>query len=710
MGLFSVHKSIFRLAKLFVLTAVLTMFALTLPAAVKRTDGAEGRNPDPIMFWDFEKNFIKTSMEGISGSADILEGNGKEAKGIKGTGLRLDGFTACLRRKAEYKKMPSDELTIEAWVALGNYPWNWCPIITTESNEVKGYRLLLGPLGQISLQGAIGEQWISCSSRQEVVPLHRWVHIVGVYRANKDMALYLNGALIASNPIQGKIQYARNSECRIGMVTSPDKPSDIHRTWGTIAAYYGIDGIVDEIKVFDRALSEKEIVGSFSSVTSKDADIELRRLPTIKKHPGRFGAFYTKLKYYPGWDDLWPVEQDPDVVVCFEKSPVKLIFWRGIRYGASWVSENENWMTDQSVEAWEHGDADREGCFEHMQDRHCRFSHVRIIENTSARVVIHWRYAPVSAYNNTWRPDPKTGWECWIDEYYYIYPDATAIRRVSWKKGTLGQPRQFQESLALLHPGQVISGLLEKEFAFMADYSGNTDKAMFVENPNQPPYGPFSWDKSETYTIQQYNFKSEHKPFICFEPGNKMFIRHNGLKSYDKAGGCNHFPVGQARCDGRTTRMADRPSHCSGFPISDPVIHEDGDRFYWCGLYGMKDMDIHRIVRFGRSWAYAPELIPAGPETESRGFDRSRRCYQLLNKGDKPASLEFTLQGSRDNPVVNPAFYIKNWNTEGARVIVDGREIRDCEIGITHKLEGTDLIVFLWLEAGTPTSIRISPE
>ena len=135
MGLFSVHKSIFRLAKLFVLTAVLTMFALTLPAAAQRTDGAEGRDPDPIMFWDFEKTKNKTSIEDISGPADILEGNCKEAKGIKGTGLRLDGFTACLRRKAEDKKMPSDELTIEAWVALGNYPWNWCPIITTESNE-----------------------------------------------------------------------------------------------------------------------------------------------------------------------------------------------------------------------------------------------------------------------------------------------------------------------------------------------------------------------------------------------------------------------------------------------------------------------------------------------------------------------------------------------------------------------------------------------
>ena len=80
-----------------------------------------------------------------------------------------------------------------------------------------------------------------------------------------------------------------------------------------------------------------------------------------------------------------------------------------------------------------------------------------------SRIVVHWRYAPVCAYDNTWRPNPKAGWECWIDEYYYIYPDAAAIRRATWKKGTLGQPRQFQESLALLHPEQKISDLLEKD-------------------------------------------------------------------------------------------------------------------------------------------------------------------------------------------------------------------------------------------------------
>ena len=268
----------------------------------------------------------------------------------------------------------------------------------------------------------------------------------------------------------------------------------------------------------------------------------------------------------------------------------------------------------------------------------------------------------------------------------------------------------FQESLALLHPGQVISDLLEKDFAFVADYDHNKDKAMFVDDPNRPPYGPFTWNKSYQYTIQQYNFKSEHKPFICFEPGNEMFIRHNSLKSYHKAGGCNHFPVGQARCDGRTTRMADRPSHCSGFPISDPVINEDGDRYYWCGLYGMNSMDIDQLIQLGRSWAYAPGLSDINSKFVSHGFDRSRKCYQLQNRTEKSNPIEFTLNGSKDSPVMNPAFYIKNWNAEGAKIFVNGNEFKKCEVGVNQRLDGTDLAVFIWIENESRMSVTIHPE
>jgi len=674
----------------------LVMF-LILAASVAAQD------PPPRLAWDFSSIENRNAVELQSGISDTLEGNFQTATGISGSGLRLDGFTTRLLHNDGSLPAPDQEVTVEAWVALGNYPWNWCPVLTTETIETKGYRLMIGPHGEVSLQIAIGEQWISCTTEQLSIPLRSWMHIAGVYRAGKDLTVYINGQMKATLPIQGRMGYARGG-ITVGMVAHPEKPSDIHRTWGTIPQYYGLNGIIDELKVFYSAKTEREVADEFAGYAMKTPDIKAHKLPDIEKHPGRFGAFYTRLKYYDGWDNLWPVDQDPDIVVCFDKHPVKVMFWRGIRYGTSWVSENNNWMSDQSVEAWGVGKNDTEGCFEHMQDRHCRFSHVRIIENTPARVVVHWRYAPVSAYDNTWRVDPKTGWECWVDEYHFIYPDAAGIRKVSWKKGTLKTPRQFQESLPLLHPGQVESDLLHKDFAHVADYEGNSRSLSYVEKPK-----PLDWGAPENYTVQQYNFKSKNKPFICFEPGNKMHLRENPISSYHDHGGCNHFPVGQARCDGRTSTTSDRPSHCGSFPISDPVIHEKGDRTYWNGLYGINDLSMKEIIRLGKSWAFAPEISMTGSDFISHGFDRSERCYQLENRSEKAEKLGFRLGGSKDSPICNPAFVIKNWNADGAEVLVNGKPAADALVGVNHELTGDNLVVFLFLEENESVDVSIVP-
>ena len=111
----------------------------------------------PIMQWDFENIKDRNSIEISTNIGDTIEGNFEEAAGISGKGLRLDGFTTRVIRKGNDLKKVDNEFTIEAWVALGEYPWNWCPVITTESNEVKGYRLMVGPMGQVSFQTAIGE-------------------------------------------------------------------------------------------------------------------------------------------------------------------------------------------------------------------------------------------------------------------------------------------------------------------------------------------------------------------------------------------------------------------------------------------------------------------------------------------------------------------------------------------------------------------------
>ncbi|RFT15267.1 MAG: hypothetical protein OP8BY_0562 [Candidatus Saccharicenans subterraneus] len=658
----------------------------------------------PAIHWDFEKIQKGRVLEKIKNRWDLLEGNYSEASGIKGKGLRLDGFTTALRAQETKTPAPGKELTVELWLALGEYPWNWCPALTTERDDVGGYRLQIGPYGQVSMEVNIDEQWRSATSTRETIPLRTWMHLVGIYRANEMIEIYVNGERKAFSEIKGEMKGSIGNFL-LGLVASPKKPSDIHRTFGTLPDYYGLEGIIDEVKVYPEALTPEKIKNIFIQHEPRLPDIQPRRLPTINDTAKKFGAYYTTLKYYPGWDNLWPVGDEADVVVTFDRSPVKLVFWRGTRYSPAWVSENELWMADQSVEAWNN----EEGCFEHMQDRHCRFSNVRIIENTEARVVVHWRYAPVSVNENTWRRDPKTGWECWVDEYYYIYPDQTAIRKVSWKTGSLEFPRQFQESEVLLHPGQMISEVVEKDFASVADYNGRTRMVSFVEDPARAPYGPFNWDKFYDYTLQQFNFKSKNKPFICFEPDNKMWLRYENIKNYEGVRGCNHWPVGQARCDGRTTVVADRPSHTIGFPISEPVVHENGGREFWFGLYGMNEMELNDLVRFGRSWAFPAELTVKEGNLKSAGYDKSERCYKMENLSATPVTLSFILAGSKKSPVINPAIYIKNWKSTSAKVIVDGQENRDCRIDTKKTLEGIDLIIFLPIEKESKTEVRVIP-
>ena len=123
----------------------------------------------PVMTWDFETIRDRGAFEVSTSIVDTIEGNFERVEGVSGKGLRLDGFTTRVIRKGKDIRKPGNAFTIGAWVSLGEYPLNWCPVITTESNEVKGYRLLIGPYGQVSFETAIGEQWISCTSANETI-------------------------------------------------------------------------------------------------------------------------------------------------------------------------------------------------------------------------------------------------------------------------------------------------------------------------------------------------------------------------------------------------------------------------------------------------------------------------------------------------------------------------------------------------------------
>jgi hypothetical protein len=124
----------------------------------------------------------------------------------------------------------------------------------------------------------------------------------------------------------------------------------------------------------------------------------------------------------------------------------------------------------------------------------------------------------------------------------------------------------------------------------------------------------------------------------------------------------------------------------------------------------MNDMDLGELAEFGRSWAYAPGVSVEGSAFKSFGYDRSQRCYRIENQQAIPVPLKITLNGSKDSPIHNPAFYIRNWNAEKVRIAIDGKDPEDVRSGIHHTLEGRDLVVFLKLESHSELRITLSPE
>jgi len=184
-------------------------------------------------------------------------------------------------------------------------------------------------------------------------------------------------------------------------------------------------------------------------------------------------------------------------------------------------------------------------------------------------------------------------------------------------------------------------------------------------------------------------------------PGNDMSVRWIG-------GGYNHFPVNQAHCDGRWARTLDRPTHIMSSPCSDPVIHEKNGRLFWNALYGMNVMSMTELVSFGRSWSYPAELSLSGTAFTSQGYDRSQRCYQLVQNVPGSGPLEISLKGSKESPLVNPALRIKNWNADAAKVLVNGKPSDDVRLGFNHGLEGTDLMLFVFINAAEPLTITLS--
>lgn len=655
-----------------------------------------------LAWWKFDQVAKNQVLDSVSGIEDMISGNYKLVDGVSGQAVKLDGFTTVIKRKPEQCPKMADSFTIEAWLALAEYPWNWCPVVAQEIEGKEGYYFGIGPRGEVGLKMAVDGKWVEGVAETRI-PLRTWVHLVATFDEKSGIKIFINGKPAAELKVQGSFTPAAKQSLVIGMNRDKKIPSDPVRPFATLPAWFSLDAILDELKIHNRALAENEVMAAFQAVRpGHPPALPERKMPSGPAGPGRFGAYYTKLSFYEEWDALWRSGPYSDVVIQFDNSPIRVVFWRGTRYSPVWVMENGLWMADQSAESF----TDQEGCFEHMLDAKTLHSHVRIIENTPARIVVHWRYIPVSVYQHYSQVDEITGWPDAIDEYYTFYPDMLGVRKVvMW---TSGQPLGPQETIVLCHPGQRPEDVVDLDALTLINLKGEAKTYSWSEMPDLK-------SGIKDPLIQIINLKSEWKPFEIFEPGSRPQVFNIELrKGISHFPWWNHWPVAQIPSDGRYAQAPDRASHFS-LSWARPPIHKGEGLTYWANwLYGAGKKSPQELAQLAKSWIYPPQLVIKETGVRNEGYDAGQRAYQLtFDQGEFVRPFKIEVKASQQSPAVNLCLVMKKAGEKEVKVSLDGQELKkgkDFYLGYNRTLEGTDVVLWIYKTSERPFVVELRPE
>ena len=661
------------------------------------------------------------ARELVSGTLCPVTGNkALWKKGVSGTALAFDGYFSKIELPKAKAPALTNELTVEAWVALGAYPWNDAGIVHCSAGspitpedykhgyrdpytyrpwKMEGYLLGVDPYGRPIFKlngrqvgGGVLEPKDTVPVR-EVLPTYRWTHLAGTY-GNGRMCLYVDGRLVASEPASGPVVLPGRNVL-IGLNGDAQRVSDPvshskRAANNNLPLVYGIEGLIDEVRVHAQSLSADEIRGSFEAFCPPPAavtgpDLERRILPgTVTGQPAaKFGASCETLKFHELWDNLWRPDPYRDIVVRFDTLPGRVVFWQGINSGSGWVTENNKWMADQS---WEIGGV--HGCAEHMADKRGRFNHVRLIESTDARVVVHWRYASIDVGYVFGR----TG--IWADEYYTIYPDGVGVRYVE------GINSGWHDTQFLCEPGTTCLDNIDLTALTVANTKGRSADLTW-RLPNHVPPNPI-----EDACIKRINFKSRWKVFAIYQEEGAD-IGQWGEEEQSKhtpdpfAGPWNHWPVGLNPSDGRYAVSTDRVTHAAlgGGNPGSTILH------------GFTDQPAASLAALAKSWN-RPPAVEDVRNGESKGYDRNQRAY-VLTAAARPISL--TLRGSKHSPIHNPCLVIGNWDSAAAaRVMIDGKEIAPGKAfrqGVVRTpTGGTTMILYFDLRSESPARFEIRGE
>ena len=653
----------------------------------------------PVKWWKFDEGEGEVTKESIAGDDCVIAGPKSYWKeGVSGNALAFDDYHSVVRLPVEKAPAIAAAVTLEGWVALGAYPWNWTPLV--QQGHEESYYLGIGPHGSVAMCVKVGDKLTKVESKPQLLTKH-WYHLAGTYDQTSGIVrVFIDGKLCGEQNAGTEGIAHSNSPIQIGKGT-PMGQSDPVRF--ADPNDFSFDGLIDEVRIYNVAMTPDQVAESCALADMPEAargktDFDPRVLPAGLK-TGKFGAYYTHLKFYDIWEGLFRFSEHPDVVVEFDKQPTSFVFWRGVGFITMMVNENGGWYSNEFNETW--GRTGGKGCQEPMSDKETFSNHAKILENTPARTVVQWRYPLVDVFHTIANYDKATGWGDWSDWTYTIYPDGVAAKSMHlWSSGPYNH--EWQEGMVITGPDQHPEQVVETDPALvLATLTGETREYAWK---TRPPRGVNYRDVK----IHVVNLKGEYDPFTIgdFQSGN---VYSSELTDYSVFPSWNHWPVAQMPSDGRYATHPDRTSHCSLTHVVPPIYKtQDGKRPYQerLMLEGMSNKSPAQLVPLARSWLQAPEIKVLNG-CNAMKYNPAKREYPLVATAQ---AMSVAIDASQERPLVNICFTVKNWGTGGAAsVLMNGNSPAALRQGAFVDTDGTNTMV-IWIEvaASSPTEFNIT--
>ncbi len=675
------------------------------------------------LHWSFDEadgRTVAVTAEKFAGGSgdDHVEGFSRRVDGVRGRALAFDGMTTRVVRGAKLVPALGQGFRVSAWVALDNYPWNWVPIADQSRDGQVGFSFGVDAFGHVGLGLAVGGKWVVVTTASKL-PLKRWQRVTASFDEATGIAVYVNGELAAQEKTVGSFSQAEEEDLIMGRTRVAVLPYPSWLIHPRDPFLYSLDGYLDELEVVAAGTSAGEERAEFAAVKVPDGDvIPYAVLPSGAPGPGEFGAYVETLKYSPNWDAPRRIGPESDVVVRFEQSGMRLVFWQGLNYVPAWVTANGKWYLDEFLEAWGPKCVDGEDC-EPMSDKQSRYSRVSVVASSAARVVVHWRYGLVETRGGKGaNVDPDTDWFDWADEYWTVYPDGVAVRKqVLWSsdlypKGWVNH--EWQETIVINGPGQRPEDNIEPDALTLENMAGATHTYHWDQKLDELftfPKGPGKLEEPAGANIQVVHLKSKEQPFQIVAPVGTSFDTYNAEKSYSMFEWWNHWPVAQIPSSGRPAVAADRPSHTSLSHIYWAAYGETEQTTTKLLMDGLTTGDAAGLLPLARSWTTPAGVKAKGAGVTGAEYDPAQRAFVVHRGAGSAGVVTVELAASGASPVVDPAIVVEQWKGGSAATVkVDGQAAKAAvRLGVEKHLEGDALVVYLPGTESQPLVVTIQP-